>query len=84
VLLQAVDGSPENRLLLSELLALRMIVLRFHLDLIEGKQPTNERIKEILERADTTKYALAEQRIHAFHSQTAFPIPTSAAEASAG
>ncbi|MGA8025571.1 MAG: hypothetical protein WB992_00380 [Bryobacteraceae bacterium] len=72
VLLEAVCGSQEIRLLLSELLALRMIVLRLHLDLIEGDQPTKERVKEILERADATKHALAEQRIQSVRLQTAF------------
>ncbi|MGI9072853.1 MAG: plasmid mobilization protein [Bryobacteraceae bacterium] len=83
-LLQALEAPPETRLLLSELLALRMIVLRLHLDLIDGDQPTKERLNEILERADATKHALAEQRIHAFHSQAVFPIRTGAAETSAG
>ena len=82
-LLQALEAPPETRLLLSELLALRMILLRLHLDLIDGDQPTKERVKEILERADATKHALAEQRIHAFHSQAPFPRPASVAEASA-
>ena len=68
-LIKAADCSSESRLLLSELLALRMIVLRLHLDLIEGDQPTKERIKEILERADATKHALAEQRILLLRSQ---------------
>ena len=72
VLLEAVDGSQETRLLLSELLALRMIVLRLHLDLIEGDQPTKERVKEILERADATNHALAEQRIQSVRLQAAF------------
>jgi hypothetical protein len=71
VLLQALEAPQETRLLLSELLALRMIVLRLHLDLIEGDQPTKERMKEILERADATKCALAEQRIQVFQSQSA-------------
>lgn len=76
VLLHALDAPLEARLLLSELLALRMIVLRLHLDLIEGEQPTMERMKEILERADATKYALAEQRIRAFQSKAPFSMNT--------
>ena len=72
VLLEAVCGSQQIRLLLSELLALRMIVLRLHLDLIEGDQPTKERVKEILERADATKHALAEQRIQSVRVKAAF------------
>lgn len=74
VLLEAVGSSQETRLLLAELLALRMIVLRFNLDLIEGDQPTKERVKEILERADATKYALAEQRIQSIRSEAGFPM----------
>jgi hypothetical protein len=69
VLLQALAVRPETRLLLSELLALRMIVLRLQLDLIEGRQPTNERLKEVLDRAEASKHALAEQRIHVFRSE---------------
>jgi hypothetical protein len=41
-LIKAADCSSESRLLLSELLALRMIVLRLHIDLIEGDQPTKK------------------------------------------
>jgi hypothetical protein len=82
VLLQALEAPQETRLLLSELLALRMIVLRLYLDLIEGDQPTKERVKEILERADATKHALADQRIESFHSQTAFWTASRPAEAS--
>lgn len=85
VLLHALDAPLETRLVLSELLALRMIVLRLQLDLIEGEQPTMERMKEILERADATKHALAEQRIRAFQSQAAFSANTDIpAKASAG
>jgi hypothetical protein len=84
VLLNALEAPQEVRLMLSELLALRVIVLRLHLDLIEGDQPTKERLKEILERADATKHALAEQRIQAFRSQAAFSTSADdAAEASA-
>lgn len=82
VLLEAVRSSRETRLLLSELLALRMIVLRIHLDLIEGDQPTKERLKEILERADATKHALAEQRIQGLQSQPTSTKSAGAAEAS--
>jgi hypothetical protein len=82
VLLEAVRSSQETRLLLSELLALRMIVLRLHLDLIEGDQPTKERLKEILERADATKHALAEQRIQGFQLHPTSSKSAGAAEAS--
>jgi hypothetical protein len=80
VLLDSVCGSQEIRLLLSELLALRMIVLRLHLDLLEGDQPTKERIKEILERADATKHTLAEQRIQLVRSQGALTASPNAAK----
>jgi Mobilization protein NikA len=82
VLLEAVRSSQETRLLLSELLALRMIVLRLQLDLIDGEQPTKERLKEILERADATKHALAEQRIQGFKSPPTSAKSAGAAEAS--
>lgn len=80
VLLEAVGSSQETRLLLAELLALRMIVLRLHLDLIEGDQPTKERVKEILERADATKHALAEQRIQSTRSEVGFLVSGSGAK----
>jgi hypothetical protein len=79
---QAAGCSSETRLLLSELLALRMIVLRLHLDLIEGIDPTNERLKEILERADAKKNALAEQRIQGLQSHPALSKSVGKKEAS--
>jgi hypothetical protein len=69
VLLQAIHTGPETRLVLSELLALRVILLRLHLDLIEGQEPTKERLSELFSQADATKYSLADKRILAFRSE---------------
>ena len=69
VALQGAQTSPEARLLLSELLSLRMIVLRLNLDQIGGEEITEARVKEILDRAEASKLSLAEQRIQAFRSQ---------------
>lgn len=69
VLLQAIQTGPETRLMLSELLALRVILLRLHLDLIEGHEPTKERLSELFSQADATKYSLADKRILALRSE---------------
>jgi len=69
VLLQAVHSCPETRLVLAELCALRVIFLRLHLDLIDGQEPSKDRLNELLGQADATKYSLADKRIHAFRSE---------------
>lgn len=77
VLLQAINTCPETRLVLSELLALRVILLRLHLDLIDGQEPTKERLSELFNQADATKYSLADKRILAYRSD--LPSGTSTA-----
>lgn len=69
VLLHAIHTCPETRLVLAELCALRVIFLRLHLDLIDGQQPSKDRLNELLSQADATKYSLADKRIRAFRSQ---------------
>jgi len=76
VLLEAVCGSQEIRLLLSELLALRMIVLRLHLDLIEGDQPTKERVKEIGGVAHATNGELSANRSESSTSNASWRSPS--------
>jgi hypothetical protein len=69
VLLQAIHTCPETRLVLAELCALRVIFLRLHLDLIDGQEPSKDRLNELLSQADATKYSLADKRIRAFRSE---------------
>ena len=69
VLLEALDASQGTRLLLSEFLALRSVVLRLHADLLQGVDCSDARLKAILERADLDKSDQAENRINRFHSR---------------
>jgi hypothetical protein len=69
MLIQALDTSLDTRLVLSETLALRKIVLALHLDLSQGQAVTEQRIRSVVENAEATKFAMAESRIHAFRSQ---------------
>ncbi len=69
VLLEALDASQGTRLLLSELLALRTVVLRLHADLLQGLDCSDARLKAILDRADLDKFNQAENRINKFHSE---------------
>ena len=69
LLLDGLAVSPETRLVLSEVLALRKVFLALMLDLIQGQKPTEPRVREVVEQAEATKFAMAENRIHTFRSQ---------------
>ena len=69
VLLEALEASQGTRLLLSEFLALRSVVLRLHADLLQGLDCSDARLKAILDRADLDKFNQAENRINKFHSE---------------
>lgn len=71
VLLQSVTASPEARLVISEFMALRTVLLVIHTDILQGRQVTEERIKLALQHADAGKLAVADKRISTFFSQTA-------------
>ena len=51
------------RLLLGEFLALRSVVVDLQRDLTEGVKPSTDRMKAILDVADTRKFALADGRL---------------------
>ena len=68
VLLESLNASPEARLIVSEFMALRTVLLVLHTDLMQGRQVTEERIKLALEHADAAKFAVADKRITAFFS----------------
>src|SRR3954465_3156746 len=67
-IVQALETSVDTRLLLSETLALRKIVLALHVDLLQGQTVTEQRLRTIVENAEATKFAMAESRIHSIRS----------------
>ncbi len=69
VLLETLDASQGTRLLLSEFLALRTVFLRLHADLLQGIDPSDARLKAVLDRADLDKFNQAENRITTFHAR---------------
>ena len=69
LLLDGLAVSPETRLILSEVLAVRKVFLALMLDLIQGQKPNEPRIREVVDQAEATKFAMAESRIHKFRSQ---------------
>jgi hypothetical protein len=69
-LLRALDVSPETRLLLSELLAIRKVFLALHVEALQGQPLNEQRVRQAVENAEATKHAMADSRIHAFRSQS--------------
>lgn len=67
-ILQALDASLDARLILAETLALRKIVLALQLDLLQGNAVTEQRLRAIVENAESTKFAMMESRLHAARS----------------
>ena len=63
VLLESLNASPEARLIVSEFMALRTVLLVLHTGLMQGRQVTEERIKLALEHADAAKFAVTDKRI---------------------
>ena len=68
-ILQALDASLDTRLILAETLALRKIVLALQLDLLQGNAVTEQRLRAIVENAESTKFAMTESRLHAARSR---------------
>jgi hypothetical protein len=68
-ILQALDASLDARLILAETLALRKIVLALQLDLLQGNAVTEQRLRAIVENAESTKFAMTESRLHAARSR---------------
>jgi mobilization protein NikA len=63
VVLDALDCPPWTRLLLAEFLALRSVLVDLQNDLLQGVQPSNERLKAILDVADKRKFEQADRRL---------------------
>ena len=69
-LAHALDASRDTRLLLAELLALRKIFILLQVDSYEEKRLTAERLRHVVELAETTKFSMAENRIYGFGLQS--------------
>jgi hypothetical protein len=69
VTLQVLEFPSAARLLLAEMMSLRKIVLALHADLLQGQRPTEQRVREVIEHAESTKFAMADNRIQAFRSR---------------
>jgi formate-dependent nitrite reductase cytochrome c552 subunit len=72
-LLQAVDVSSEARLLLAEILALRKILILLMKDQCDGRNLSNDGLREAVEQAEATKFAMAESRIRQLSVQQPKP-----------
>ena len=59
-----------NRLILEEVMSLRKIVLALKLDEVHGLALSEERLRFLIEQAETTKAAMAESRIHSMRSKS--------------
>jgi hypothetical protein len=59
----SLDCPPWARLMLGEFLALRSVVVDLQRDLTEGVKPSTDRMKAILDVADSRKFALADGRL---------------------
>lgn len=70
VILQAFDLAIGDRLVLSELLALRKIFLLLQVDSAEGLKLSPERLRNAVEQAEATKFSMAEGRIRSFSLQS--------------
>jgi len=68
-LLGSVSTSPETRLVLSEVLALRRVFLALQVELLQGREVTEDRIRAAMEEADRTKFEMVEKRISAFRER---------------
>ena len=62
-LLESAECPPWARLMLAEFLALRSVVVDLQRDLIQGVNPSTERVKAILDVAEMRKFALADGRL---------------------
>src|SRR5579875_2451720 len=62
-LLGCAAVSPDARLLLAEFLALRTVIVRLYGDQIQGLRASDERLKVLLQQAETSKFDQADSRI---------------------
>ena len=66
--LDALEVPPWGRVLLAELLAIRKVFLALHVDVLQGQSLSEPRIRQVVEQAESTKFAMADHRIQAFRS----------------
>ncbi len=62
--LDALEVPPWSHVLLREIMALRKIVIAVQLDNVQGQTPTENRLRSIIENAESTKHAMADSRLH--------------------
>lgn len=67
-LVSAAGCAAETRLILGELMALRKVFLTIHTEILQDHEPDAHRLKAIVDEAEATKYAMADQRIQKFYS----------------
>jgi hypothetical protein len=67
-IINGLETGADTRLLLSELLALRKILLLLYMDSYEGEKASEARLKRAVELAESTKFAMSEKRILALQS----------------
>jgi hypothetical protein len=63
VLLSEVTQRPVEQILLSEVLALRTILLNLHFAIANGEAPTVDGMRELIDRADQDKISKAQERL---------------------
>ncbi len=62
--MDAVEVPPWSHVLLCEIMALRKIVIAIQLDNVQGQTPTENRLRSLIENAESTKHAMADSRLH--------------------
>ena len=65
-ILRALDVSPDSRLIVAEILALRRMFLALQIDEIHGQKPSEERLSFLISQADLYKRAMTEARVRDF------------------
>src|SRR5947209_2086051 len=63
-ILGCLDLPLGNRLIMEELMALRKVLLALKLDETHGLPLSEDRLRFLIEQAETTKAAMAQSRIH--------------------
>jgi hypothetical protein len=63
VLLKATKPNTDAQTILSEVLALRTILLNMHFAVSQGQTPTAEEMRELIQRADQDKLRKARERL---------------------
>lgn len=72
-ILSCLETPLSARLILAELMSLRKILLALKLDEIHSQIITEDRLRLIVEQAEVSKFAMAENRIHSFRSSSNEP-----------